>query len=201
MGKRQIGDMQPSDLVATILISNMAALPIEDINIPMLVGAVPILALAGSELIISNLTLKYKGFRHLITGRPVILIQNGEFNQKAMKNLRLSIDDIQEAARSSNIFNFEDIHYAIAETNGNISFLQKFAKQTATAEMLSIKGSNTPLPHVIISDGKIFKEGLANSKLGEGWLNKTLKDNKLSPADIFLMTADENTQHFIVKKR
>ncbi|MCL2014093.1 MAG: DUF421 domain-containing protein [Oscillospiraceae bacterium] len=201
MGKRQIGDMSPSDLVATILISNMAALPIEDVNIPMLTGAVPILALAGSELILTNLNLRFRGFRRLMTGKPMIIIKNGVIQQDQMKLLRMSIDDLLEAARGYNIFDIQDVHYAITETNGSISFLKKFTKENLTAEAMEIKGADMPPPKVIVSDGILITQGLNEACLGEKWLTATLKENNINLNDIFLMTADENAKYFIVPRQ
>ena len=109
MGKRQLGELQPSELVTTILISNIASLPIEDTAIPMAAGAVPIIVLAGFEMILSSVTLKNKSLRSLLSGRPVVLIKDGKLDQQAMKKMRFSVDDLMESLRGNGVFDLKDV--------------------------------------------------------------------------------------------
>lgn len=201
MGKRQLGELQPSELVTTILVSNIASIPIEDPSLPMVLSAVPILTLVVFEFLISSCTLKSKGFRRVISGTPMVIIDNGVINQKVMKKLRFTIDDLMESLRSNNIFNLEDVHYAIVETTGQVSVMLKYSAQTVTPEMLALKGSDPAIPSVVVSDGRIMKEALRSCKLGEEWLKQTIRDNHYQVSDIFLMTADPNAKYYIVPKQ
>ena len=149
MGKRQLGELQPSELVITILISNIASLPIEDNSIPMIMGVVPIVVLVGFELIISGISLHSRRFRTLVSGKPVVLIQNGQIDQSAMKQLRFSIDDLMETLRGKSVFDLRDVQYAIVETTGQVNILQKYKAQTVTARMLDLKGSDADPPTVV----------------------------------------------------
>ncbi len=200
MGKRQIGELQPSELVITMMVSNMAVLPIEDISIPMLVGAVPILTLVCFEIILSNLSLKSKGVRKILSGSPIVIIENGEILQKAMHKLRLSIDDLMEGLRGNEVFDIKEVEYAIVETNGKISVLKKFHAQTATAKMLNISGEQSSPPIVIISDGKIIKENLKSYHFTQEWVHSQLQKKGWQIEDIFVMTADADENVLIIPK-
>jgi len=200
MGKRQLGELQPSELVTTILISNIAALPIEDTNIPMILGAIPILALVIFEFIVSSLTLRSRKLRQFFSGNPVVVIKDGVINQKQLKKLRFSIDDLMEALRGNNVFDINDVNYAIVETNGQVSVLQKFSAQTVTAKMMKLKGKEKKPPLVIISDGQIIYSSLAIYGFSEDWLMKKLNKYRLKAEDIFLMTTDEKGTEYVVPK-
>lgn len=200
MGKRQLGELQPSELVITILISNIASLPIEDTSIPMVMGAVPIIVLVGFELIISTISLHSKKFRSVLSGKPMIIIYNGIIDQKVMKELRFSVDDLMETLRGSGIFDVREVSFAIVETTGKVSILQKFKYQSATAEMLELKGKDPDPPTVVISDGVILQNALQSYELSERWLYKTLEQNRIAAKDIFLMTADHNANYYIIPK-
>ncbi len=201
MGKRQLGELQPSELVTTILISNIAALPIEDPNIPMILGVVPILALVIFEFTVSTISLKSRKIRQFFSGNPVVIIKDGEINQKQLKKLRFSIDDLMEALRGNGIFNIQDVHYAIVETNGQISVMEKFSAQTVTAQMMKLKGKDEKPPLVIISDGQVIKSSLPIYGFSLDWLDQKLNARKLDAKDIFLMTVDEKGNDYIVKMK
>lgn len=200
MGKRQLGELQPSELVTTILISNIAALPIEDTNIPMILGAVPILALVMFEFAVSSLSLKSKRFREFFSGNPVVIIKDGVINQKQLKKLRFSIDDLMEALRENGIFDIKDVNYAIVETTGKVSVLQKYTAQTITPEMLGINGADQKPPLVVISDGTIISSALEIFGFSMDWLNRKLKSKNLNAKDVFLMTINESGEEYIVPK-
>lgn len=198
MGKRQLGELQPSELVITILISNIASLPIEDNSIPMIMGIVPIVVLSGFELITSSISLKSKKFRTLVSGKPVIIVRNGEIDQKAMRELRFSVDDLMESLRGKSVFDIRDVQYAIVETTGQVSVFQKHDAQTVTTKMLDIKGSDADPPAVIISDGKKIRSAMDAYSITDPWLDSVLRENKIQEQEIFLMTADRNHQYYIV---
>ncbi|MGI5895675.1 MAG: DUF421 domain-containing protein [Oscillospiraceae bacterium] len=201
MGKRQLGELQPSELVTTILVSNIASIPIEDPSLPMALSAIPILTLVVFEVLMSTLTLKSKRFRKIMTGSPMVIIENGVIDQRKMKKLRLNIDDLMEELRTNNIFNIEDVHYAIVETTGKISVMLKYKAQTVTPEMLQLKGSDPLIPSVVISDGIVLEHALQSCSLGRSWLEQTVKENCIRISDVFLMTADANANYYIVPKQ
>lgn len=201
MGKRQIGELQPSELVTTILISNIAAIPIEDTSISMVMAVVPILVLAAFEVLLSAMGLHSKRLRSILAGKPRIIIQNGELDQKMMKQLRISLDDLLESLRAKEVFDIQDVQYAIIETNGKLSVMKKHKAQTATAEMLQIKGKDNDPPMVVVSDGVIIQTNLQNYGLTEAWLLATLRQQNQPLTEVFLMTADRNGKTFVLPRK
>lgn len=201
MGKRQLGELQPSELVITILISNIASLPIEDTSIPIILGAIPVVALVSFEIFISNISLKSKTIRRLMSGRPVIIISNGEIDQKQMKKLRFSIDDLMESLRQNKIFDILDVEYAIVETTGKVSILEKFDAQSITPKMMDIKGSCSSPPTIVVSDRQISRKSLSTLNITKEWIENTIKENNLTLKDIFIMTVDEEKNYHIIKKQ
>ena len=201
MGKRQLGELQPSELVVTILISNIAAIPVEDSSVPMLMGVVPILTLVCLDIIVSAIMLKFPKFRKMIIGSPRVIMSEGVIMQKEMKRLRYTVDDLVEAMREEQIFDINEIWYAIVETTGNIHFLKKKDYLSAEKADVSCGGSSSDPPAVIIRDGREDAEQLASMGLGTGWLNEQLRQQKLSIKDVFLMTADRNGQNTIIKRQ
>ncbi len=125
MGKRQLGELQPSELVITILVSNIATLPLEDTDIPLIIGITPILALVCFEVLMSWVTLRFPSMKKIISGRPKIVVRGGKPDDHALRELRLSMDDLKAALRSKDVFDFADVQYAIIETNGSISVLKE----------------------------------------------------------------------------
>lgn len=200
MGKRQLGELQPSELVVTILISNIAAIPVEDSSVPMIMGIVPILTLVCLDVIMSGIMLKSAKVRKLMIGSPRIIISEGDILQKEMKRLRYTVDDLTEAMREEQIFDINQIHYAIVETTGKINFLLKKDYQPAERQDVQAGGSTDNPPSVIIRDGITDKEQLRLLGLGDQWLTKILRENNVGIKGVFLMTADRNGNHTIVKK-
>ncbi len=200
MGKRQLGELQPSELVITILISNVASLPIENTSIPLILGAIPLLVLVGCELIISNISLKSKKFRSFVSGSPVIVIREGQIDQEELRKLRFSIDDLMEIARQSSIFDIRDIQYAIVETTGKVSILPKFKAQTVTAEMLKLQNEEDIPPIVIISDGELLTSAIKACNIEKDWVYQTIAKHNCAVKDVFLMTCDNTKDYYIVEK-
>lgn len=187
MGKKQLGELQPSELVTTIMISNIATLALEDSGTPMLMGIVPILMIVSLDVIMSGVTLKSTKIRKVVSGSTRVIISNGVIDQQEMKELRYTIDDLTEAMREQGIFDISQVQYAIVETNGKINFLQKE------------NPAKNP-PEIIIRDGKINTDGLTRINLGEGWVRAILKKNKTEVSKVFLMSADCDGQYQIVDK-
>ncbi|WP_040197686.1 DUF421 domain-containing protein [Candidatus Soleaferrea massiliensis] len=201
MGKRQLGQLQPSELVITILISDIATLPIEDSEIPLLAGIIPILALVCFEVIMSAWTLKCSRARTIISGNPKIIIKDGVINQQVMKDLRFSIDDLMEQLRINSIFDVEEVSFAIVETTGSISIYQKSEHRPVTPSTLNIPNDNQNFPPaVIIDDGTINHQSLDLCGLNEEWVYSTLKKEGYRLKDIFLLTSDNAGNYYIVPK-
>lgn len=200
MGKRQIGELQPSELVITILVSNIATLPLEDLNIPLTMGILPILSLVCFEVLMSWFTLKSKKLRHVVSGTPKVIIYDGILDQKVLKDLRYSVDDLMTALRSNNIFDISQVQYAVVETNGSVSVLQKYPYQNVTNKDMNIQGKDSDPPVIIISDGKIVSQGLDDAGLKRQWVTKLLERKHLKESDIFLLTADKNGDYTLIKR-
>lgn len=200
MGKRQLGELQPSELVVTILISNIAAIPVEDSSVPMIMGIVPILTLVCIDVIMSGIMMKSTGIRKLMIGSPRIIISDGEILQNEMKRLRYTVDDLTEAMREQQIFDITQVHYAIVETTGKINFLKKKDYQNVEKQDVSAGGSTQNPPSVIIRDGVTDKEQLRLLGLGEGWLKAILRENDVTEKNVFLLTSESSGKYTIIKK-
>ena len=202
MGKRQIGQLQPSELVVTILVSNIATMAIEDTNVPLIGGIIPILTLVCFDVIISALTLRFKKMRRIVSGTPRIIIRDGKIDQKQLKELRFTIDDMMEQLRGNNIFDIRDVAFAIVETTGDLSVYPKFDAQPVTAKMLNLRpspGADAP-PVVLIADGVVIDSALSYCNLRYEWLEKTVTDHHYTIGDIFLMTCNRQADYLIVPK-
>lgn len=192
MGKRQLGELQPSELVITILISNIATLPLEDTSIPLLPGILPILSMVCFEVIISWCSLKSRKLRQLICGSPKIIIRNGELEQDTLRELRFSIDDLMTALRTNQVFSLEDVQFAIVETTGNVSIYLKSAHQPMTLNDVGLIPKTMDPPVILISDGQINHAALRTLNKEQTWLHAELQRRKLQPNAVFLLTADGN---------
>lgn len=201
MGKRQIGELQPSELVITILVSNIATLPIEDITLPIITGIIPIISLVCFDVIMSSITLRSRCIRRIVSGNPRIIVSGGVIDQKSLKQLRFSLDDLMESLRGQGIFDISEVQYAIVETTGQISVLQKKDYQPLTLDLTENKNaaSEDP-PQIVINDGIVLKKSLKLVGLNEQWLNNILNKNKLRPDDVFLLSADKDKNYTLVRK-
>lgn len=200
MGKRQISDLQTSELVITIMISNIAAIPMEDTAQPLFSSLIPIAVLICSEIIISYLMLKNTKIRNFVCGKPIVVVYEGKISQKALKHLRISTEDLFEQLRQANVFSISDVWFAIMETNGNLSVLPKSAKSPPTAETLKVKTQDPDVETIIISDGNIMSSSLSICGLDMDWLMQTLKKKNMKLEDVFLMTANKAKEFNIIKK-
>ena len=200
MGKRQISEMQTSELVITLLMSNIASIPMQDTDQSMLSGIIPIMILLVCEILISYLMLKKSSIRRLICGKPVIVINNGKIEQQAMKQLRISTEDLYEQLRQKDIFDINEVAYAILETNGKMSVFKKSPFEPVTPKDLDIQKDENILQVVIVSDGEIAKSSMKICSLGTNWLYDTLKKENISLKDIFIMTADKYKNYQIIRK-
>lgn len=201
MGKRQLGELQPSEFVIAILISNIATLSIEDTDIPLIGAVVPIITLMSAEVILSFITLKSGKAQAIVSGNPVAIIRNGNIDQKSMRELRLSIEDLMSQLRINGFFDIEDVSWAIVETNGQLTVFPKADAQPLTPKSISDPKSQSGFPPmVLISDGVLFPKVLKECNLTEKWFEGVLKKEKLSEKEIFLMTCDSSAKYYIVKR-
>lgn len=200
MGKRQISDLQTSELVVTLLISNIAVIPMQDTSLPLLSGVVPIMLLVACEIAISFIMLKNSKIRQLICGKPQIVIFNGTVDQKKMRELRISIEDLSEQLRQEGVFALSDVKYAIVETNGKISVMKKPLKDSVTAEQMKIPSPTADFEAVVISDGELAQNSMKFCGVTEEWLRKTLKRNNTDIKDVFIMTATADHKYNIIKR-
>lgn len=200
MGKRQISDLQTSELVITILISNIAAIPMQNTAQPLLTGIIPILVLICCEILASFLMLKNLKIRQLICGKPIIVINEGKIDQKAMEYLRLSTEDLSEQLRQLDVFSLDDVWFAIMETNGQMSVMKKSEKQPPDAMTLKLKVPEGELETVVVSDGIISESSLQRCNLSKEWLSEIFEKEKVKLEEIFIMTAKKSKQYKIIKK-
>ncbi|MDO4742857.1 MAG: DUF421 domain-containing protein [bacterium] len=200
MGKRQVGDMQPGELVITILISEIAAIPIDDINKPVITGILAIFTLVVVEILISFLTMKFINFRKLVNGDSAVIIKDGIIDQKLLRRLRITVPDIMEVLRGQDVFDLNRVSYAILETNGSLSVLLKSPYQTTEAKDLGCNADSSTLPVLVISDGVIIKDALSLAQTDRKQIYSKLQEQKLKIKDVFIMTIDKNGESCIVKK-
>ncbi len=199
MGKRQIGEMQPNELVVTLLISEIAAIPLQDTSQPILNGVVAIFMLVILEILISVISMKSLFMRKIMNGKSAVIIKNGVIDQQMMKSVRMTVLDLVELLRGQDVFDISTVAFAVLEVNGNLSVLLKSSEQPATAADLNVKKDKALLPLPVISDGKIIKESLEAIGTDESSVLKMLKGDNVS--DIFLMTMDRDGNHSIIKQR
>ena len=190
MGKRQIGQMEPSEFVVTMLIANLAAIPMQDSAVPLYTGVLPILTVLGLELVLAALSLKSVGFRRLLCGKPVILIENGNILQNNLRKTRITLDELTGHLREKDVLDPRAVQYAILETNGNLSVFPYPKERPATAKEAGIQARKQYLPVTIVSDGKLLRENLALAKRDEAWVASTLRQKNATVATTWLLTVD-----------
>ena len=200
MGKRQIGDMQPSELVTTILISDIATIPIQDIKQPVVNGVLAILTLVCLEVTLSAVMLKWDGLRRLVDGKPTVVIRDGRPDQRAMRALRLTVDDLLERLRQQQVFSLGEVACAIVETNGELSVLLKPDCQPATAGQIGAAGAGETLAAPVVCDGHVRQEFLQAAGLTRRQLTDLLDAQGVAPDDLFLMTVDGQGQVSLVRR-
>lgn len=201
MGKRQLGELQPSELVITILVSNIATLPIEDVNIPVMVGVTPILALVCFEVLVSWLDLKFPRLRKLISGSPKIVVRGGCIERDILRELRFSVDDLLMALRSKDIFDLDEVQFAIVETTGSVSVMKKPSADTPTRADMRIKSEENDPPVLIISDGSFVDKALSAANLSRSVVETVVKSCGMTVEEVFIMTTDAAGKCFIADKK
>ena len=202
MGKRQLGELELSELVVAVLISDLAAHPLQDIGIPLLNGLIPIITLLCLELLITAGTMKSIRFRAMLCGKPSILIEDGKINEKAMRQNRFTLDELTEELRCRNILDISKVKYAILETNGELNAVLYPGEAPPTASQLGIDTSGGgELPVIIINDGRVIMSNLIYMGYDEAWLSQALKSRGVAKiSDVYLFTVDKTGRIFFAVK-
>ncbi len=200
MGKREIGQLQPFELVVTIMIADLASVPMQDIGIPLLHGVIPILALLVGQLILSMINIKSGVARRIISGKPTVLISNGKIIEKKLKAQKYTMDGLLEQLRVSGYTNIADVEYAILETSGEISIIPKTESLPATKKDMNIKTEKAGYFRPVVIDGSYIEGNIEDLKISKEQVDGILKNNKLSLEDTFLFLKDENGKTYIQKK-
>ena len=201
MGKRQVGEMQPFEFVITLIIADLACIPMAELSVPLGHGIVPIVSLMVLHFLICFLARKFQFARYLLTGKPAIVVGPKGINYKELRDLNMTLDDLIELMRGCDVFKIEEIAYAIIETNGNLCVIKKSNVEPATREDLKVKVSQNALPVNIIMDGKVMNSNVQMTGIDDSFINKCISmANIKNKRDVLLMTLDNNGEVFIQSK-
>ena len=200
MGKRQVGQLEPSEFVVTMLVANLAAIPMQDGGIPLYSGLVPILTVLGLELILSGLVLHSIPLRRLLCGKPVILIENGRILQNNLRRTRITLDELTGQLREKDVLEVRAVQYAILETNGNISVFPYAKEQPAVAKDAGIRVKDHRLPVTLVGDGYLYRDNLLLVGKDEAWVQRILREKGARLQDTWLLTLDKGEQVYFVRK-
>ena len=200
IGKREIGQLQPFELAIAIMIADLASVPMSEVGIPIINGIIPILSLLVMHLIISFVNLKSIKMRQLICGKPSILIYRGKINEKVLIKERFTINELQERLRANNINNLADVEYAILETSGQVSIIQKPNKRTTIPEDFNIMPEYEGISYDLVVDGKIMNDNLKILNKTYEWLKKEVNKFNIEPEEALLVTVNAKGDIFCQKK-
>ena len=200
MGKREIGQLQPFELAISIMIADLVTMPMTDVGTPISNGIIPILGLLLMHLIISIINIKSIKAREIICGKPRILIYRGKIDEEALKKERFTINELQERLRGNNVVNIGDVEYAILETSGQVTVIQKPDKRNTIPADFNIMPDYEGISYDLIVDGKIMKENLIKTGKDYNWLEKEIGKFKMKPNEVLLATLDGKGQIFCQKK-
>ena len=206
MGKRQIGELEVSDMITTLLLSELVAIPISDVNLPILNGIVPILFIFACELFLSSFKNRSQKLKTVLEGRPRYIIYKGRLLEKALHDNRISLNEFLSALRSCGVFSIATVDYAILEANGTISVLQKEEDAPLALGMYQTesgkggKRAKASMAHALVIDGEVMADTMKMLGLERRWLDKRLREENLKLHEVFLFSFDENGECFIVRK-
>jgi len=201
MGKRQVGELEPSEFVVSILIANLAAVPMQDIGIPLLSGVIPILTVLSLELILAVLSLRFIRVRRLFCGNPTMLVEDGVLNQENMRKTRVTVDELQQHLRENGILDIATVKYAILETGGKISTILYPKHEPASAMDAGVKVDDVQLPLTIVSGGRVLRSHLAAGGWDQAWLDRQLKAYGCRLEDVFVLTATKGGKLYLAVKK
>ncbi len=190
MGKRQLGELQPSELVVTLLLSDLAAVPMQENGLPLANGILPILVLISLELLLSGMMVKCPRVAQVVSGSPLCIIREGKISRPELRRLRMTVDDLAESLRQQGIFDIRQVKYAIAETNGHISaFLYPNQEQDP---------KDREMPAVVVSDGKLSDWGMGLCGATEEQVDRLLKKHRVARDEVFLLTLTPSGDHYLL---
>ena len=190
MGKRQIGEMEPAEFVVTMLVANLAAIPMQDAGIPLFSGLVPILTVLGMELVLSWATMRSVALRRFFCGKPVILIENGKILQQNLRATRITLDELTGHLREKDVLDITTVQFAILETDGQLSVFPYPKHRPASAKDAGVEAKGQYLPITVIEDGYLSPENLKRAGKEVAWVEKVLKERKSDKKNTLLLTVD-----------
>ena len=194
MGKRQIGQMEPSEFVVTMLVANLAAIPLEEVDIPLHSGLVPILTVLVLELVLALLSLRSLWARQLLCGKTVILTDNGRILQENLRRTRVTLDELTGHLREKDVLDIASVQFAILETNGNLSVFPYPKERPASAKEAGVQAGKQYIPVTVISDGRLLKENLKIAGKDLGWVQRVLEEKRATVETTWLLTVDAGDQ-------
>ncbi len=201
MGRRQLGELQPIELVVTLLISDLASIPMEDSAIPLLSGLIPIWVLIAAEILLSAWMLKSQRFASLVSGTPLLIIHEGKLDQRVLRKLRMSVEDLCESLRKQDIFDLRDVQTAIAETNGTVTVYPVAAQRPVVLKDL---GTLTPqdhgMPLVVLADGKTCEWAMTACGVNNAWIDRILRQEGYTRDDVMLLTVNRAKDYYLIRK-
>jgi len=200
LGKRQIGEMEPTELVVTMLVADLASIPMQDGGIPLFAGLVPILTVLGMELVLSTLAMRSIRLRWLLCGKPVILIENGRILQENLRRTRVTLDELSGHLREKDVLDLQSVQYAILETNGNLSVFPYPKEKPASARESGVQVKNQYLPITIVSDGDLLEKNLQKANKDKAWLRKVLREKGATLEQTWLLTVDGSDKILFYRK-
>lgn len=201
MGKRQIGELEPAELVVAVLISDLAAHPLQDIGTPLLYGLIPVLTLLCCEVLMSGFIVKSIKFRKFICGKPSLIIYRGKIIQREMKINRFTLDELSEQLRKKDIYDISTVKFAILETDGSLSTLLYTDQLPLTPKQMNIQVDNAGYPVIIVNEGRVLSDNLNLMGFNDIWLKRQLSQRNVSDvSDVYLMTADESGSIYFLPK-
>ena len=202
LGKRQIGQLEPSEFVVSMLIADLAAVPMQNTGIPLLHGLVPMVTVLGLGLVFSGLTMLSVPLRNILCGKPIILIENGRLNQANLRLTRITLDELTGHLRQKDVLDITTVQYAILETDGSLSVFPYPKDAPATAKDAGIRAKKQYLPMTVIEDGYICAESLKRAGKDRLWLRRVLEQRKTTPEETFLLTVDgADHVHWVGKEK
>lgn len=201
LGKRQLGEMELSEFVVAALIADLAAIPLQDTQLPLLNGLLPILVLFCCEILISGLTMRHIRLRTLFYGKPSLLIIRGEINQREMRKNRFTVDELMQELRNQGNMDISQVEYAILETDGRLNVIPFPAERPATASQLGLDAGPGGYPSIVVSDGRVLEANLRHAGRDRAWLTRQLKERGLEDTkNVFLMTVNNAGQVYFAPK-
>lgn len=200
MGKRQMGQLEASEFVVTMLVANLATIPIEEPDYPLAQGVIPILTVLATELLLSRISLRSMFLRKILCGKPVILIENGKILQNNLRRTRVTMDELTGHLREKDVLDLSSVQYAILETSGNLSVFPYPKNRPASAQEAGIQAKKQFLPLTIISDGRLLRDNLNKAGKDERWVKKVLQQHDSTIADTWLLTVDASDKIYFCRK-